>query len=218
MIVLSVNIGRATAIQTAKSTRQTGIYKLPVSGPVRVTSLGLEGDAVCDSKHHGGVDQAVYIFGAPDYAWWSAELGRVLPPGTFGENLTIDGLESATFSIGDRLRLDEVVLEVTAPRIPCATLAARMGDPAFVKKFRRAERPGLYCRVIQEGRVRAGETVTLERYAGSPLTALEMFRDFYNGQWDEARIRRHLAAPIAIRDRDDMERKLAELQRAGMPG
>ena len=218
MIVLSVNIGRATAIQTAKSTRQTGIYKLPVSGPVRVTSLGLEGDAVCDSKHHGGVDQAVYIFGAPDYAWWSAELGRALPPGTFGENLTIDGLESATFSIGDRLRLDEVVLEVTAPRIPCATLAARMGDPAFVKKFRRAERPGLYCRVIQEGRVRAGETVTLERYAGSPLTALEMFRDFYNGQWDEARIRRHLAAPIAIRDRDDMERKLAELQRAGMPG
>lgn len=218
MIVLSVNIGRATAIQTAKSTRQTGIYKLPVSGPVRVTSLGLEGDAVCDSKHHGGVDQAVYIFGAPDYAWWSAELGRELPPGTFGENLTIDGLESATFSIGDRLRLDEVVLEVTAPRIPCATLAARMGDPAFVKKFRRAERPGLYCRVIQEGRVRAGETVTLERYAGSPLTALEMFRDFYNGQWDEARIRRHLAAPIAIRDRDDMERKLAELQRAGMPG
>lgn len=218
MIVLSVNIGRATAIQTAKSTRQTGIYKLPVSGPVRVTSLGLEGDAVCDSKHHGGVDQAVYVFGAPDYAWWSAELGRELPPGTFGENLTIDGLESATFSIGDRLRLDEVVLEVTAPRIPCATLAARMGDPAFVKKFRRAERPGLYCRVIQEGRVRAGETVTLERYAGSPLTALEMFRDFYNGQWDEARIRRHLAAPIAIRDRDDMERKLAELQRAGMPG
>src|SRR5690606_35843092 len=127
-------------------------------------------------------------------------------------------LESATFSIGDRLRLDEVVLEVTAPRIPCATLAARMGDPAFVKKFRRAERPGLYCRVIQEGRVRAGETVTLERYAGSPLTALEMFRHFYNGQGDEARIRRHLAAPIAIRDRDDMERKLAELQRAGMPG
>lgn len=218
MIVLSVNVGRATAIQTARTTKQTGIYKLPVDGPVRVTLLGLEDDAICDAKHHGGVDQAVYVFGAPDYDWWSAELGRDLPPGTFGENLTVAGLESATFSIGDRLHMEEVVLEVTSPRIPCATLAARMGDPMFVKKFRRAERPGLYCRVIHEGRVRAGETVTLERCTGALLTALEMFRDYYDGQWDEARIRRHLAAPIAIRDRVDMERKLAELGSVRMPG
>lgn len=212
MKVISVNIGRAQRIENAKAIGLTGIFKVPTTSAVRITALGLEGDAVCDTRHHGGVDQAVYVFGEPDYGWWSTELGRELRPGTFGENLTISGLESATFSIGDRLHMNEVVLEVTAPRIPCATLAARMGDPTFVKKFRRAERPGLYCRVIQEGWVRAGEPVTLEPYAGAPLTALEMFRDFYDGQWDEVRIRRHLAAPIAIRDRVDMEEKLAELQ------
>ena len=112
---------------------------------------------------------------------------------------------------GDRLHLAEVILEVTAPRIPCATLAARMDDPAFIRRFRQAERPGVYCRVIREGRVAAGEAVHLESYAGPPLSVLEMFRDYYDNEWDEARLRRHLAAPVTIRHRTHMARKLAEL-------
>lgn len=211
MHVISVNVGRATIIENAKISGLTGIYKLPVGGLVRVTPLGLAGDAICDTENHGGIDQAVYIYGAPDYAWWSAELGQDLAPGTFGENLTLSDLESAALSVGDRLCLSEVVLEVTSPRIPCVTLAARMGDPAFAKKFRAAERPGLYCRVIREGWAQAGESVTLEPYTGATLTALEMFRDFFTGRWDETRIRRYLAAPISLRDRIDMERKLAAL-------
>ena len=212
MKVISVNIGRAKRIETAKSTDLTGIYKIPAIVPVRVTALGLEGDAVCDVKNHGGVDQAVYVYGAPDYAWWSAELGRELPPGTFGENLTIDGLQSAALTVGDRLHASEVILEVTAARIPCATLAARMGDPQFVKRFRHAERPGVYCRVIHEGHIRAGELVRHEPYSGDVIiTMREMFRDFYDRHWDEARLRRYLAAPIAIRDREERARELAEL-------
>ena len=82
-------------------------------------------------------------------------------PGTFGENLTIAGVETAQALIGDRLAIGDVLLEVTSPRIPCVTLAARMGDPGFVKRFRAAERPGFYCRVLQEGFVRAGDAVTL---------------------------------------------------------
>ena len=105
-----------------------------------------------------------------------------------------------------------LVLEVTAARIPCATLAARMGDPQFVKRFRHAGRPGVYCRVIREGTIRAGEPVRHEPYNGHVLiTAGEMFRDFYDRDWDEARLRRYLAAPIAIRDREDRARELAEL-------
>jgi MOSC domain-containing protein YiiM len=211
MRILSVNVGRARHIENAKSIGMTGIYKLPTAGPARVTSLGLEGDAVCDTENHGGVDQAVYAYGEPDYAWWTAELGRELPPGTFGENLTISELESAALAVGDRLHLDEVVLEVTAPRIPCVTLAARMGDPAFAKRFRRAERPGVYCRVLHEGVVRAGEAARLEPHAGERITVLEMFRDFFAGTWDEALLRRYLAAPIAIRDRVEREAQLAAL-------
>lgn len=211
MKVISVNVGRARPIENAKKSGITGIYKLPAEGPVRIGALGLKDDAICDVKHHGGVDQAVYVYGQPDYAWWSAELGHELPPGTFGENLTIAGLESATLAIGDRLHMNEVTLEVTSPRIPCSTLTARMGDPTFAKRFRQGERPGVYCRVIREGEVCAGGAVRLEPYTGATLSVLESYRDFYLREWDEARLRRHLAAPIAIRDRVEKEAQLAEL-------
>ena len=215
MQLLSINTGRMTPLPGVKETGQTGIFKTPVDGPVAVTTLGLAGDAIADTRHHGGPDQAVYVYGAPDYAWWAAELGRPLPPGTFGENLTLDGLESARLCAGDRLHLAEVVLEVTAPRIPCATLAARMGDPTFVKRFRHAERPGVYCRVLREGRAAAGETVRLEPFAGPRLGVLEMFRDYYANAWDEAKLRRHLAAPIAVRDRVELAERLAEMLAGG---
>jgi MOSC domain-containing protein YiiM len=216
MKIISVNTGQPQPIQNAKSSGKTSIFKIAASGPVRVTFLGLEGDTICDVENHGGVDQAVYVYGGPDYEWWSRELGRELAPGTFGENLTISDLVSAGFAIGDRLLISDsqldngnmVILEVTAPRIPCVTLAARMGDPQFVKRFRYAERPGLYCRVIQEGFVQAGDPIRLERYAGEILTAIEMFRDFYEGKTDEATVRRHLNAPIAIRDRVEKEKLL----------
>ena len=211
MQLISVNIGQARAMKNAKASGKTGIYKLPVLEPVQITTNGLPGDAICDVENHGGVDQAVYIFGAPDYAWWSEQLGYELAPGTFGENLTISELESTQFSIGDRLHIGSVILEVTAPRIPCVTLAVRMGDPTFVKRFRYAERPGLYCRVIQAGSVQVGEPVTWEPYQGETITALEMFRDFYAPEQSEATIRRHLAAPIAIRDRVDQEERLRQL-------
>lgn len=211
MKLISVNVGRAQRIENAKSSGVTGIYKTPAGAPVRITALGLAGDAICDTKHHGGVDQAVYVYGAPDYAWWSAELGHAIEPGTFGENLTVSELESAALAIGDRLHLAGVVLEITSPRIPCVTLAARMGDPAFAKRFRQAGRPGVYCRVIREGDVRAGEPVRLEPYRGATLSIAESFRDAYVREWDEAMIRRHLAAPIAIRDRVEQEERLARL-------
>ncbi len=211
MHILSVNVGQRTPIANAKASGITGIYKNPADGPVVVTPLGLDGDFIADTKHHGGIDQAVYVYGTADYDWWAAELGRPLAPGTFGENLTVAGLASGELAVGDRLRLGEVVLEVTAPRIPCATLAARMGDPAFVKRFRAAERPGAYCRVIREGLVAAGEAVALEPFAGPRLGLPESFRDFYTKAWDEAKLRRHLAAPIDIRSRAYLEELLAAL-------
>jgi len=212
MQLSSINIGQARAIRNGKASGTTGIYKSPVDVPIQITALGLPGDVICDSANHGGVDQAVYVYGTTDYAWWSAALERDLAPGTFGENLTIGELESAQLYIGDRLHVGAAILEVTAPRIPCATLAARMGDPAFVKRFRYAERPGLYCRVIQEGVVCVGDQVRLERYAGETILAIEMFRDYYVADLDEARIRRQLAAPIAVRARADLMAQLEKVR------
>lgn len=210
MKLISVNVGQERDMN-AKSLGKTGIFKEPVATRVQIGALGLAGDTICDVEHHGGPDQAVYLYSTHDYAWWSTELGRNLAPGTFGENLTVSGVESAGCRIGDRFHIGTVTLEVTAPRVPCVTLATRMDDPRFVKRFHRAERPGLYCRVIQEGWVQVGDDVRYEPYSNETVTALEMFRDF-GAKLDEATLRRYLAAPIAVRSRVYLQAELDKLE------
>ena len=197
MVVLSVNL--ATPRRWPGMRSETGIGKTPVEGRVNLHALGLDGDAVCNTRHHGGPDQAVYIYGQLDYDWWEAALGKPLPPGMFGENLTISALESAGFNVGDRLSIHDVVLEVTAPRIPCGTFAKRMGDSRFPKQFAAAERPGLYCRVIHEGSVQRGDVVTIERFTGPRVSMIDMFRGFYRTDETEAELEYFLSAPVAIR-------------------
>jgi len=213
--LLSVNLGKAELLSGAKDPYLSGIAKRPVEGSVRIGAEGLEGDAVCDSRYHGGPDQAVYLFGAADSAWWEAELGRSLAPGTFGENLTISDWESAGAAVGDRFSIGGVTLEVTSPRVPCATLSSHMGDSAFLKKFRLAERPGVYCRVIREGEVRAGDEVCYEPLTGEPLGVLELYRDAFSPAKDAATLRRHLAAPLAVRLRLPKEKALAQMEATG---
>ncbi len=211
MHLISVNIGEERPLKNGKRTGTSAIFKEPTTQPVAIGALGLAGDVIIDTENHGGVDQAVYVFGRPDYDWWEGHIGRELPNGIFGENLTIADLESQRFSIGDRLQVGAVLLEVTAPRIPCASLAARLEDPQFVKKFRFAERPGLYCRVLKTGTVTAGDPVTYLPLTGAGITILESFRFFYaHDDLNEATIRRYLAAPIDIRSRHWFEDELAK--------
>jgi len=211
MKLISINIGQKRSQQNGKKLETTGIYKMPVQGKVSIASPGIVEDFIGSPKHHGGPDQAVYVYTMDDYEWWMNKLGHVLAPGTFGDNLTLRGMESAHFNIGDRLILGDVILEVTAPRIPCSTLATRMGDPQFVKQYRDAERPGLYCRVIAEGEIEAGVEVTVERYAGEAVGIIEVFRDWYENNKDEATLRRFLRAPVAIRARRKLESQLERL-------
>ncbi len=212
MNVLSVNVGQAQPLANAKSVGKTGIFKQAQAEPVWVGALGLADDAICDVENHGGADQAVYIYGAPDYAWWEEALRRPLAPGTFGENLTISDFVSAEYAVGDRLEIGDVVLEITAPRVPCVTLARRMDDPAFLKRFRAAERPGVYCRVLRAGPVSAGQPVALQRYDGERISMREMFRDAFVPELTVPALQRYLAAPIAERARTDKEDQLRKLQ------
>lgn len=207
MQVASVNVGSKRSLNGRSFKGTTGIFKEPVTGPIAVTTLGLEADAVCNARHHGGPDQAVYLYREEDYDWWSKQLGREVAAGAFGDNLTLRGLPGAHLVIGSRLRLPEVLLEVSAPRIPCNTLAERMGDPAFVKAFVAAERPGIYCRVIEPGRVRAGDAFSLEPYPGDQVSTLDLFRDSYR-KLSADELRRYLEVPIDIRTRRKFEAKL----------
>jgi len=210
MRIASVNTGKSESIGSGRSETVSGINKHPEDSGVFVSATGLNDDVICDGEHHGGVDQAVYAYSASDYAWWSEQLGREIPPGTFGENLTIDGLP-VDMNAGDRLVIGAVTLEATAPRIPCSTLAAQMKDSSFGLKFRRAERPGFYFRVLSEGEVAAGEAVTLVQYADSSISMLELFRLHYEIKPSADVLTRALDAPIAVRMRDKFEARLAAL-------
>jgi MOSC domain-containing protein YiiM len=215
MKLISLNLGTGQLIAVGERKIRTGIHKQSTLEPVQIGRLGLDGDEVSDEVNHGGPDQAVYVYGLPDYDYWSQELGIALEPATFGENLTVSGLESAGLCIGDRLRVGPmdtgVLLEVTASRIPCHVLAARMDDLGFVKKFRAAQRPGAYCRVIETGEVRVNDAVTLEPFLGETVSLLEDFNLYYDVNPSRTSLKRALNAPIAIRTRAELGQKLAKL-------
>lgn len=215
--LLSVNVGQPSTVQIGPRPHVSGIDKRPQPGRVRVTGAGLDGDRVVDTRHHGGPDQAVYLYTREDYDCWAAALGRPLPPGLFGENLLVAGLESAAMRVGDRLEIGGdaagrggVLLEVTAPRIPCATLAAHVGDPAFVKRFVAVGRPGFYTRVLREGEVGAGDAVRLSPASADAPTIAELFALWFDAAPDPARLRQFLAFPLAVRVRARVQGQLAE--------
>lgn len=208
MRVVSINCGRAEPIRRGEREILTGINKKPVAPGVRISASGLEGDTIVDVDNHGGPDQAVYAYSAVDYAWWSRELGRELRYGTFGENLTIDALP-CDLHTGDRLMIGDVILEATAPRIPCSKLAARIGDRDFALRFRHAERPGFYFRVLNEGQVRTDDVAVLVENPGDCISMLEQFRLSYSRHPTAAELRRALDAPIAERMRTKFEQRLA---------
>jgi MOSC domain-containing protein YiiM len=212
VIVLSVNLA-ATPIRLAGMRQPTGIDKRAIAHAVRVGALGVEGDLILSTKHHGGPDQAVYVYGRPDYQWWEATLGQPLRDGWFGENLTLSDLRSGEINVGDRLHVgNELVLEATAPRIPCGTFARRMSDREFPDRFHLAERPGFYCRVIREGHVRAADAVELKpTTAERPVSVVELLRSFYRKDDDAATLRWHLSSPLAIRARQAKEAQLAKM-------
>ncbi|HLH68839.1 MAG TPA: MOSC domain-containing protein [Candidatus Dormibacteraeota bacterium] len=178
--LLSVNVGAARAIGPGPGV--SGIDKRPVLVPVRIRlpepgGSGLVGDQIGDHAGHGGADQAIYAYAREDLDRWEAELGRRLPCGTFGENLTTAGLDVTGALIGERWRVgEEVLLQVTAPRIPCRTFATWMGLPGWVKTFTQGRAPGTYLRVLQAGEVRTGDLITVEHRPDHRISVEVAFR------------------------------------------
>lgn len=196
MKLVAVCLGQAEKL-LGKSYR-TGIYKSAVSAAIMVDRLGLVGDAICNKEHHGGEDQGILLEGSITRQWWAAELDRELPPGMFGENLLVEGLDNRDVAAGDRFHIGDVVLEASMPRIPCLTLAARMEDARFAKTYMRSGRPGIYCRVIRTGTISPGETVRYETYAGERIGMPELFKAC-GERLPQAERQRYLAAPIGER-------------------
>jgi MOSC domain-containing protein YiiM len=158
MELLSINVAVPKTVIAGTQRVETGIFKVPVSGPVRVSKLNLEGDRQADLSVHGGANKAVYVYSWKNTLYWKELLHRDdLGPGAFGENLTVDGLLDTEISIGDELEIGTARFIVTQPRFPCFKLGIKMGQAAFIKTFEESGRNGFYLRVLQEGTIEAGD-------------------------------------------------------------
>ncbi|MEU0222834.1 MOSC domain-containing protein [Streptomyces sp. NPDC006284] len=186
MKLLSVNLGRPKAVPyTDHPDGVTGIDKQPTDGIVRVSApgpkgvgaSGVAGDTVCDTRHHGGDEQAVYAVAREDMDDWERELGRTLPNGAFGENLTTTGVDVSGARIGERWRIGpDLVLEVTCGRIPCRTFQGHLGEERWVRRFTEKGAPGAYLRVIAPGEIRVGDPVALVHRPDHEVTVALQFR------------------------------------------
>ncbi len=154
----------------------TGIFKEPVSGPVFLRPLNLDGDRQADLRVHGGADKAVYLYPFEHYAFWAAETGRSdFVYGQFGENFTVTGLLEDDVSIGDVFQIGAARLQVSQPRSPCFKLGIRMGDDEFPARFAAANRTGLYLRVLEEGKVQAGDAIRRLEHAADSMSVRDIF-------------------------------------------
>ncbi|MFD1721344.1 MOSC domain-containing protein [Amnibacterium endophyticum] len=181
-----MNVGAAEP-STAKRVGVTGFHKRAVdAAELRAPGpkdgglgSGLVGDFVGDVENHGGDRQAVYAVAREELDGWERRLGRAVPDGGFGENLTTVGIDVDAARVGDRWRVgDEVVLEVTGPRLPCATFAARMGERGWLRTFTEVGRTGAYLSIVTPGTVRPGDAIEVESRAGHDVDLPETFRAF----------------------------------------
>ncbi|ROQ03230.1 MOSC domain-containing protein YiiM [Rathayibacter sp. PhB93] len=162
----------------------TAIDKRPVEGPVVIRDLGVYADVQADRAHHGGEAKALYAYAREDAEWWAERLGYEMPPGRFGENLRVEGLELTGAVIGERWRIGEKVeVEVTMPRTPCATFQRVLGEPHWVKRFADEGRTGAYLRVLHRGSIEAGDAIEL---LSRPERAVPLRRWFVERRADDA--------------------------------
>lgn len=209
MRVISVNVGLPSAVEWRGETILTGIFKDPVPGPTPLRRYNLDGDGQADLTVHGGRDKAVYAYPSEHYQDWQAQLGRALPPGAFGENLTTEGLVEDAVHIGDEFRVGTARLVVTQPRMPCFKLGIKFDDPQMPKAFLRAGRPGIYFAVVEEGTVGPGDPIERVRTDENGVSVTAMLALILDRRPSPDTLRRVLRIPaLAGVWREEFEARL----------
>ncbi|MCC9195738.1 MOSC domain-containing protein [Arthrobacter sp. zg-Y820] len=198
-------------LPTSDSTGVTAIDKRPAAGPVKVYGLGLSGDLQASRKHHGGESKAVYAYSQDDADYWAAELGTEIMPGLFGENLRIAGIPVSEAVIGERWQIGATtLLEVTCPRTPCRNFAVRMQQPRWVARFAEAGRVGTYLRVVRNGTISAGDTVSVIHRPNHGVTSGDVFRGVSG---EQARLLARAEANGELRLSPELQKILRKLHR-----
>lgn len=180
MKVVSTNIAQARTLTWKGKEVTTGIYKIPIQKGIFLTKNNVAGDHVADSKHHGGTFKSCYLFSCAEYAFWKRKYPNLdWDWGMFGENLSIDTLDEERILVGSQYRLGEALVEATLPREPCYKLGIRMGTQDIISEFIDRERPGVYLRVIEEGKVKEGDELTLTCTSHINLSIADLYRILY---------------------------------------
>ncbi len=158
--IVSLNVGLPREVEWHGINVTTGIFKHPVEGRVALRKLNLDGDRQADLTVHGGEHKAVYCYPLEHYDYWKKELSGVdLPMGSFGENLTTEGLLEDSVHLGDRFSVGSAEVIVSQPRMPCYKLGVKFDSTDMVKRFLASGRMGFYMAVTREGEVGAGDEI-----------------------------------------------------------
>lgn len=211
--ILSVNVGMPRQVPYNGGQVLTSIFKSPVEGRRAVRRHNIEGDRQSDLTVHGGPNKAIYCYPAEHYAYWRDQLPNMdlSVYGTFGENLTTEGLLESDVVIGDVFRAGTAVLKVTQPRMPCFKLGIRFNLPAMVKHFWKSGRSGIYFSIVEEGDIAPGDLI--ERIAGGPeqITIADIVHLYRGDETRPEMFDRAMRAPLSgswkeeIRERRGVE-------------
>ena len=185
MKLISLNVARPRLAVYKGATINTGIFKVPVSGPVQLRTLNLDGDRQADLSVHGGPYKAVYGYPSEHYPVWRQELPDVeLAWGMFGENFTTEGLTEDDLHVGDRFQIRSAVVMVRQPRVPCYKLAAKFQRDDILERFLHSGRSGFYFSVEREGLLAAGDSFELISRNQDAISIAEMNRLFVREKYN----------------------------------
>ena len=198
-------VSRAKDVSWEGLTVSTGIFKLPVTGKVKVGRLNLSGDEQADLSVHGGPDKAVYAYPVEQYAYWEKELPRHLEWGSFGENLITEGFTEESLCIGDKLKIGTALFAVTQPRMPCYKLGIRLGDPGMIKRFYKSGKWGFYLSVLEEGEIEAGNKILHAGGDGNGVTLSNVSQCLINPEVEESLLSRVMNSNLAAQMKGQLE-------------
>jgi MOSC domain-containing protein YiiM len=204
--LLSICVSKSKDVEVDGIIVSTGIFKLPVTGKVKVRRLNLNGDEQADLTVHGGPDKAVYAYPIEQYAYWKKELpNRELEWGSFGENLTVSGFTEDSVCIGDKLKIGTTLFAVTQPRIPCYKLGIRLGDPSMIKRFYKSAKWGFYLSVLEEGEIETGDQISHQGSDGNGITLADVSHCFLDPNVDASLFARVLQSNLAQQMKEHLE-------------
>lgn len=186
MEVISLNVGQPVTVGYRGKPLETGIYKQPASGPVRLHAEGFDGDGQADLVNHGGPDKAVCVYPVEHYAYWEEQLDKKLEYSAFGENLTVSGLLETEVCIGDVYEIGSALLQVSQPRFPCFKLSQKHGPADMPAKVLATGYSGFYFRVLCEGAVTAGDVIVKKASGPGGYPVRRVLRAMEAGRRDKS--------------------------------